>query len=190
MRIAPLLSTILVLLAPCTEGASPIVPTIALTLTPSDVNVNASTEKDVQVEFQGTVTVDKPPMVRVVATLEGSVDTGWVVALDPNTFVFTMPGTQQFSCKVIVPQNATNMTGTLAITGRAMGGGLQSDPASVTAVINVTGTGPVNLTADNRTGGSGGTRTGGTNILTLSIIFVGIIMAAVGGFIVYRAKKK
>ena len=190
MRLALFLSALLVLLAPCTEGSSPIVPTIALTLSPSGANVNASTEKDVQVEFQGTITVDKLPAVRAVATISSSVDTGWVAALSPSTFVFTSSGSQPFTCTVVVPQNTTNMTGTLTVNGKVVAGGLQSDPTSVTALINVTGTEAVNLTAHNRTGASDGARTGGADYKTLSIISVVLMIAVVCGFVAFRAIKK
>jgi hypothetical protein len=190
MRLALLISTLLVLLSPCAEGSSPIVPTILLTISPSNANVNASTEKDMQVEFQGTVTVDKLPVVRAVATIQSSVDTGWVAALSPSTFVFTSAGSEQFTCTVVVPKNTNSTTGTLTIVGKVVANGFQSQPTQVTAFINVNGTGLLNITAHNRTGASASTRTGGADYMTLSMISVGASVAAVSGFVAFRVVKK
>jgi len=153
------------------QGAINPVPVLALKLDPSAATVCTNASSPGIFTFNGTCTVDKLPIERATVTLSSSTDVGWATTLSPTTMVFTSTAPQSFTCTVVVPQGTPNMTGTLAVYGRAVAAGLQST-AETKAVINNIGPppyvppangtgngtapagGPVDQTA-NLTGGNG-----------------------------------
>jgi hypothetical protein len=114
------------------------VPVLTLKLDPSQ-QASQPTESNIgSVTFTGTATIDKFPVERLVATLSPSCDQGWVSTMSPTTMVFTSTTPQTFTVSVVIPQDTpNNIQGKLTIDGKAVGGGLQSQPAQASSTITV-----------------------------------------------------
>jgi len=161
MRGTLLVAVLFLILAPACSASEPIVPVVTIAMSPSSVEVTSPPNQTVMAFFNGTVTVDKLPGVRIVVTLSSSVDVGWACALNPSTLVFTNENPQSFICNVTVPGGTQSLSAKLTVECRGVGGGLQSQPAAATSIIIVQGT-----TGTNKTGGTGGTGKTGTNQTT------------------------
>ena len=157
MRGALLVALMLVWATPICSATAPIVPAIVVTISPTNKEVASPPDAKVSVNFNGTVTADKLPFVRIVVSLSPSVDMGWPASCDPSTITITDSQPHDFRCNVSVPENSQNGTGTLTIDATGRGGGF-TVTTSVTAVIIVHST-----ASTNRTGGTGGTGKTGTN---------------------------
>ena len=158
MRGAIWVAVMLLLSVPACSATQPIVPVVTVTLSPSSVRVTSPPNETVMAGFNGTVTADKLPVVRLVVTLTATVDLGWTCALSPSTMVFTNEQPQSFSCNVNIPGGTQNLSATLTVEGKGVGGGFQSQPAMATAIIIVQGT-----ASTNKTGGTTGKGNTGTN---------------------------
>lgn len=175
------------------QAAAPIVPVLALTISPTQATANSSTESSVSVRFDGTAMVDKPPIVRCVVTLNSATDVGWVSQVTPTSMVFTSTAPQSFTVTVVIPQGTPSMQGRLLVNGRAVAAGLQS-LAEVSAIIDVTGPASLNLTAQNRTqanatraaGALGG---GGPGLLTISMLAVVLVAVPAGAYAFLRHRR-
>lgn len=192
----------LMLLLPCVQvaagapapAAGPIVPVLKLAIQPPIAFVNSSPEAPAITVFDGTASVDKPPVVRCVVTLTSSTDIGWITQVSPSTMVFTSTTPQAFTVTVTVPQGTPTSQGKLLVYGRAVAAGLQSS-AEATAIIDVKGPTLLNLTAQNRTAGNS-TRASGTvgggpsNILMYSVLAVVLIAVPAGAFGFYRHRRQ
>ncbi len=192
----------LMLLLPCVQvaaqapapAAAPIVPVLKLTIQPPMAFVNSSPEAPAIAVFNGTASVDKPPIVRCVVTLTSSTDIGWVSTISPSTMVFTSTTPQAYTVTVTVPQGTPTSQGKLMVYGRAVAAGLQST-AEATAIIDVKATTILNLTAQNRTAGNS-TRESGTvgggpsNILMYSALAAVLIAVPAGAFGLYRHRRE
>lgn len=114
------------------------VPVLTLKLDPASLSAQPTESKVGIVTFTGTATIDKFPVERLVATLSSTVDQGWVSQMSPTTMVFTSTSPQTFTVSVVVPQDSpNNVQGKLTIDGKAVGGGLQSQPAQASSFIIV-----------------------------------------------------
>ena len=203
MRGALLVALMLVLATPVCSATAPIVPALTVTITPTNKEVTSPPNLTVTVNFDGTVTVDKLPFVRVVVSLSPSVNAGWPATCDPNSIVVTDSQPHDFKCNVTIPENTQNGTSNLTIDAVCRGGGF-TVTASATAVIIVHGTAPINKTGGtggkdktgtNQTNGGGtGTTQGGTSkigsfdMTTVLILVVVIAVAAVS--VVYWIRQR
>jgi len=194
VRALAILSILVILALPFSSAQEPIVPVLALSMTPSAVNVKASQNESVSVQFNGTASVDKLPMVRVVVTLTSATDIGWVSQVSPTTMVFTSSGSQDYVCTVVIPVGSPSASGILMVNGRAVSMGLQS-LAETKALITVQGVPMLNLSAGNHTqknatSPAGPFKLGGSSTLTISVLGVVILCAAVAGFLLHRRTRQ
>jgi len=205
MRGVLLVALMLVLATPMCSATGPIVPALIVTISPSSKEVTSPPNLTVTVNFDGAVTVDKLPFVRVVVSLTPTVDAGWPATCDPSTIVVTDGQPHDFICNVTVPENSQNGTGDLTIEAVGHGGGF-TVTASASAVITVHGTAFTNKTGGtggkgtgtNQTGGGGTGQTqagslnlGSTDMKTVAILVVVLAVAAVGTgtYWVHRRRK-
>ena len=149
MRACLPLAMVLIMLVPIGQGAVNPIPVLALKMDSANQNVNASAQIQIVV-FNGTASVDKLPIERVVVELASAVDTGWASQISPAQMVFTSTVPQSFSCTVNIP--AAIPGGAIAklnVTGTASTNFLRST-ASTQSIINVFGSlpAPANQTAN------------------------------------------
>lgn len=106
-------------------------------LVPPEVWVNVTYKTIGKAYFNGTVTVEKPPMVIVSVQLDGSCSTGWPTTVSPQNIPFTTSGTQDFTVTVVVPQaTPSSSIGRVVVSGIATyPGGSTTD--SGTAIVNI-----------------------------------------------------
>jgi hypothetical protein len=157
MRVVILVALLLLLSAPACSAMEPIVPAVVVTISPSTMQVTSPPNLTVMAYFNGTVTVDKLPFVRIVVTLAASVDEGWACSCSPSTIVVTDAQPHSFMCNVSIPESTANTTTNLTVDAVGRGGGFQVS-ATAQAIIIVHGT-----ALTNKTGGTGGTGKTGTN---------------------------
>ena len=192
--VAALLAVPACFVAQAAQASAPVVPVLSLTIDPPTQNINSSATDQVIVSFNGTASVQKLPVERCVVTLTSAVDVGWTSSITPTTMVFTSSSPQQFSATVTIPPGTQSMTGTLAVNGRAVAGGLQST-TKITALIDVQGTPILNQTASNRTAGHTTSGTGASvnfgnsTIVTVSVTAVIVASMAVVGAVIYKKRK-
>lgn len=151
MRALLLLAAALV----CLPGASAIpgVPTVAISLDPSSLSVNASNANQSAV-FTGTVSVTKSQYLSATVTLTATVNEGWVATVEPASMTFTTTDPQPYTCKVTVPAATPGGTEAHLIVEGTIQSGLLQNSGEDQAVIQVVGTLPSNQTGN----GTGGTK--------------------------------
>lgn len=205
MRALSAIAISILLLMPLGSATQPIIPKVTVQLSPSVQNVTVSPTQKGTAQFSGNVTVEKPPVVRMVVSLVSTIDKGWPSSCDPTPMVITDTSPHSFGVTVVVPEGTPNSTGILTVTANATGMGL-TITATATAMIVVKGPSAANQTSQNKTatgqGSSAGTaqnstsgssaKTGGIDLTTVSIVAV-VLVAAVaggGGYYVIRRRRR
>lgn len=194
MRGAILVSLLVILLMPACSATQPLKPVLTVTISPSSVDVASQRDQNVTVYFNGTVTVDKLPLTRIVVDLYSEVEHGWSSAIDPSSMVFTDEQPQSFTCNASIPR-AANQNATLTVHATGNGQGFQVR-TSAQAVIIVHGISSSNKTGTNQTipGGNqssqgGPFKLGPLDITSMAVIVVVLVVAAASGAYWVRRKR-
>ncbi len=109
---------------------------MTLELTPSQVEVEVSPDKNGVAAFEGTVTVDSSRLVSSQVTLSSSCI--WPAIVSPSTMEFQGPGSQAFTVSVVVPPRTSSiMVGQLIVDGTYKAPGMPVETAEVSAVVTV-----------------------------------------------------
>jgi len=112
-------------------------PQVTLSLSPSTGEANVSYSKPGTVDFDGTAQLDRPPVSRVVVTLNASIDTGWGSGCSPSLLAFSSNEPQHFTVTVSVPPGTlASLAGNLRVVADASGGGFSSS-SSANATVTV-----------------------------------------------------
>lgn len=106
MRSFLLLAILFVLCAPPGAPAPPVLPSLTVSLSPIDVQLNGS-ERAQQVIFKGTVDVEASPFTSMHVDLNGTTSNGWQAECEPKSFDFGGSGSEDFTFRVTVPANVT-----------------------------------------------------------------------------------
>ena len=205
MRACLIFTSLVILLSPACSATQPIKPAVTVTLSPSSVNVTSQWSQKISLTFDGTVTVDKLPLERIVVNLNPHVDVGWPCNASPTTMVITDESPHSFSCTVVVPEGMPNTTGTLTVDAVANGGGF-SVTSTATAIIVVTGPPGYNQTSQNHSSqnpnSQNQTSTNGTQVSTarpgaldsMSVPIIAVVLVAAasggGGYFFLRRKMR
>jgi len=191
MRLALLLTLLLVLSMPVVPASAPVMPGMLVQLQPAVQNIDAKNQS-VSVFFNGTVNVSANPLTDMSVALTSAVDTGWGSAVIPSTMAFSGSGSQRFTANVTVPPNG-NGTANLTVTVKGNTRFLLLT-AEVIGVINVAG--PANQSPNQTvplssgTGGGGTARFAGMDPLVLGAMVVVVTsIACVGGYLLLRRRK-
>ena len=190
MRLASVLTLLLVLCLPVVPASSPVVPAMIVQIQPGVQDIGAKNQS-VNVVFNGTVNVSANQLTEMSVALSSAVDTGWGSAVIPSTMQFSGSGSQKFTANVTVPPNGNgtaNLTVTVKGTTR-----LFILTAEVRGVINVAGPGnqSTNQTVPTHSGGGSGTAgIGGLDPLVVAAaVVVGIVFAGTGSYLFLRRRK-
>jgi len=192
MRLALLLTLLLVLSMPVVPASAPVMPGMLVQLQPAVQNIDAKNQS-VSVFFNGTVNVSANPLTDMSVALTSAVDTGWGSAVLPSTMAFSGSGSQRFTANVTVPPNS-NGTANLTVTVKGNTRFLLLT-AVVVGVVNVAG--PANQSPNQTVPSSSGDEGGGTAriagmdplVLGASVVVVVIVIACAGGYLFLRRRK-
>jgi len=112
-------------------------PQVTLSLSPPTGEANVSHTEYGIVDFDGTVRLDRPPVSRVVVTLNASMITGWGCSCAPALLAFSSNAPQNFVVTVFVPPGTlASIVGDLWVFADATGTGFSSSN-SANATVTV-----------------------------------------------------
>jgi hypothetical protein len=185
----------MILILPSVTGAAPgpIVPKLTETLSPSIMNATTK-YYDVNATFNGTVQLDKLPLVRMVVTLVSGVDTGWASQCSPSSLVITDEGIHTFSCVVVVPVNITAIAN-VTVDAKASGGGFNvwASAVSLLSVVSTVEKENGTVKPGTTTGGSGTGSPFGSKPLDWTLSITGALAlgacVTVAAVVFYKRKK-
>ena len=138
-----------VLLSPAATASPNPVPALTLSIDPSSISLNNSSQTQTAV-FNGTLSVDKLPLTKFNATIISSVSTNWSSTCTPSEFNLTSTTSQNFTCTVVVPGNTGGLIGAVKIDARGQGSGFVA-LASAQVIVAVSAP-PKNQTGDGKPG--------------------------------------
>ncbi len=114
------------------------IPTLFISLFPTQLEVQVTADQLGAVTFGGNVTVEQLRIMSSTVTLTAVVNTGWPVVLSPQTLEFTGSGTERFTVTIIVPPGTSAlMTGNVIVTGSLKAPFLSPVVTSAGAVVTV-----------------------------------------------------
>lgn len=120
-----------------TSPSSP-VPTLYLSLEPEQLEAEVTQSREGAVTFNGTMTVDQPPLLTSTVTLSSEINTGWPTSLSEETFNFTGSGEETFEVTVNVPGCTSSLLmGNLVVRGSCKAPRLAPVEAECRAVVTV-----------------------------------------------------
>jgi hypothetical protein len=162
MRGAFLVAVLLVLFTPACSAIPPKIPDITITLSPSSMDVISPPNQTMIVDFNGTVTLDKLPFVRITVSLTASTGAGWTCSCSPSIMEIVDEQPHSFKCNVTIPEATQNQTTNLTVNAVGTGAGFEHAYGKGEAVIVVHGT-PTTKKSDS-TGGTDNTETNQTTV--------------------------
>jgi hypothetical protein len=125
---------------PVTSKPNSVLLSVDVGLTPSSLEIEISSSASGEGTFDGYISVDKidSSIDRVNVTLTWAIDMDMecTVELTPPTMIFSYPGTEPFTARVIIPSDTPKTSGTLTVFAHAEGS-LESADASTTATVIV-----------------------------------------------------